>query len=262
MSAKVDADLHHFLFSSEIGILNGLKSSVGFTLANNTITFSDGYVVIYGRLMYIEPGTSVSVTPNASRMGYVVLGVNTNTNEASIYTKEQSGSYPSLITNNLLNSNGTYELVLCAYSKTTTSVTLNTFARRMIHAPNVKLTEQRLEIMNGLRYQRKSLTKVSNGVFRFTVDGSQDIDSALVVAMVNLSTYVVIPGAMLFINTGSSTFVRYDYGSSSYSMLLNYENNIVTVTLSNTTIMSQRYSYIDKKGESKWRLFKLKDEHL
>jgi len=54
VSAKVDADLHHFLFSNEIGILNGLKSSVGFTLANNTITFTDGYVVIYGRLITLN----------------------------------------------------------------------------------------------------------------------------------------------------------------------------------------------------------------
>lgn len=235
VSAKVDADLHHFLFSSEIGILNGIKSSVGFSLANNTITFTDGYVVIYGRLIYIEPGTAVSVTPNASRMGLVVLGVNTNTNEVSVYTKEQSGSYPSLIRNNLLNGNGTYELVLCAYTKTTTSVTLNTYSRMMIGSYKTQILEQRLEVMNALRYQRKSLTKVSNGIFRFTVNGSQDIDSALVVAMVNSGTSVVVPGAMLFINVGSNTFVRYDYGSSSYSMVLSYENNNVTISLSNTT---------------------------
>lgn len=235
VSAKVDADLHHFLFSNEIGILNGLKSSVGFTLANNTITFTDGYVVIYGRLIYIEPGTSVSVTPNASRMGLVVLGVNTSSNEVSIYTKEQSGSYPTLIRNNLLNSNGTYELALCAYTKTTTSVTLNSYSRMMINSAKVQAFEQRTEIFNALRYERKSLSKISNGVFRFTVNGSQDIDSALVVAMVNSGTSVVVPGAMMFINVGSNTFVRYDYGSSSYTMVLTYENNNVTISLSNTT---------------------------
>jgi len=53
--------------------------------------------------------------------------------------------------------------------------------------------------------------------------------------MVNISTAVVIPGAMLFINTGSNTFVTYQYGTSSFSMLVSYENNLVTVSLGNTT---------------------------
>lgn len=235
VSAKQDADLHHFLFSSEIGILRSIKTEVSFTLANNIITFSEGYAVVYGRLLYIENNTTVNVNPDSTRQGLVVLGVNTATNQATIYTKENSGSYPALTRDNLLNTNGLYELVLCAYSKTTTSVTLNTYSRLMIDTPATKLTGLRNDIRQEFNYQRKSLTTISNGVYRFSVNGSQEIDQSLIVVMVNISTAVVIPGAMLFINTGSNTFVTYQYGTSSFSMLVSYENNLVTVSLGNTT---------------------------
>ena len=55
VTAKIDSDLYHFLFSSDVGILKGLKSECSFTLANNTITFSDGYASIIGRLLYRKP---------------------------------------------------------------------------------------------------------------------------------------------------------------------------------------------------------------
>ena len=98
-----------------MGILKGLRQEVGYTLANNTITFLDGYVAIYGRIIYIENQTKVTVTPDSNKFGFVVLQVNTNTNVVSIYTKEASGTYPTLIKNNLLEVNGTYEYELCIH---------------------------------------------------------------------------------------------------------------------------------------------------
>ena len=130
VSAKMDADLYHFLFSNRIGILSGIKNSVSFTLANNTITFQDGYIAVYGRLIYIENNTQIAVSPDSAKSGYVILGVNTSSNEVTIYLKEQTGSYPSLTRTNLLNTAGLFEFVLCAYTKTTTSVQLNTTYQR------------------------------------------------------------------------------------------------------------------------------------
>lgn len=234
VSAKVDADLHHFLFSAENGILKGMKSEIGFTLANNTITFTDGYVVVYGRLIYVENNTTIQVTPNASRLGFVVLGVDTLANEVRIYLKEQAGSYPVLTQHNLLENNGLYELALCAYQKTTTSVSLTHYARQMIEPTNTKLANAKQELRQELSYQRKNLTMVSNGVYRFNVGGSYDIDTALIVVIINISTVAIIPGAMLFVNTGSNTFVNYAYGSQSFSLLLSYENNTVTLSLGST----------------------------
>ena len=57
--------------------------------------------MVQGRLIYIENNTQVSITPNASRLGYVILSVNLTSNTVSIYTKEQASSYPSLIQNDL-----------------------------------------------------------------------------------------------------------------------------------------------------------------
>jgi hypothetical protein len=130
VTSKIDADLYHFIFSNQIGVLSGLKNSVSYTLANNTITFQDGYVVVYGRLIYVEGGTSLTVSPDSVKFGYVVLKVDTSTNALSIYIKEQAGTYPILTEDNLLLNNGIYELALCAYTKTTTSVTLNNSYKR------------------------------------------------------------------------------------------------------------------------------------
>jgi hypothetical protein len=75
----MDADLYHFLFSQDVGILKGLRRSSACTLANNTITFLDGYVAIYGRILYIENQTAVPVSPDSDKYGYVVVSVDTTT---------------------------------------------------------------------------------------------------------------------------------------------------------------------------------------
>ncbi|MBU1019985.1 MAG: hypothetical protein KJ847_02120, partial [Firmicutes bacterium] len=61
VTSKMDADLYHFLFSKDVGIFKDIKQECSFTLANNTITFLDGYVSIYGRIIYVENQTSVAV---------------------------------------------------------------------------------------------------------------------------------------------------------------------------------------------------------
>ena len=133
VTSRVDADLYHYLFSKDVGILKGLRQECLFTLANNTITFLDGYVSIYGRIVYIENQTTVSITPDSSKYGYVVLAVDTTANTVQINTKEAVETYPTLTRTDLQTLDGVYELALCAYQKTTTSVTLiSEFERLMI----------------------------------------------------------------------------------------------------------------------------------
>ena len=119
VTSKIDADLYHFLFSSDVGILKGVKSQCSYTLSSNTITFMDGYVSVYGRIIYLENQTTVSVTPDSSKYGYVVLGIDTEANTVSLYIKEAVGTYPVLIQTNLQTTEGLYEYSLTAYSKTT-----------------------------------------------------------------------------------------------------------------------------------------------
>ncbi len=231
VTSKIDADLYHHLFSQDVGILMGLKNECGCTLANNTITFSDGYISVYGRIVYIENATTIGVTPDTSKYGYVVLGVNTSDNTTNIYLKELEGGYPSLTLTNILTTNGLYELVLCAYTKTTTSVTLNTsYSRKLIQNDKEKITELESDLVDRFLPQRKQLTKVSNGVYQFVATGSVDLSESIIYVAINNHSVVSFPGEAIFIFVGSNTNVSYRYGGADYSLGVVYESGIVTLT--------------------------------
>lgn len=235
VTSKVDSDLYHFLFSSDVGILKGLKSEVSYTLANNTITLSDGYVSVYGRIIYIENQTTIGVTPDSSKFGYVILGVNTTDNTVSLYLKEQTGSYPSLTVNNLLLTDGLYELVLCAYTKTTTSVTLTNYSRKLISNDKVRVDNLDNQIYNHYLPVRQSLTLVNSGTYRFSGTNSEELRESVLYVVINGTTVVIFPGELLFIVVGSNTAVSYRYASSDYSLSISYENGVVTLTTTNST---------------------------
>jgi len=234
VTSKIDSDLYHFLFSSDVGILKGLKNECNFTLANNTITFSEGYVSVYGRIIYIENQTTIGVTPDSSKYGYVVLGVNTSDNTVSLYLKEQTGGYPPLTTTNLLTTDGLYELVFCAYIKTTTSVNISSYSRKLISNDKTKVEALDDEIFNHYLPMRKSLTLVTPGTYRFSGTSSVELRDSILFVTINNSTVVTFPGEAMFIFIGSNTSISYRYGSGDYSLSVVYENGIVTLTCGNT----------------------------
>jgi hypothetical protein len=235
VTSKMDSDLYHFLFSSDVGILKGLKSECGYTLANNTITFSDGYVSVYGRIIYVENQTTIGVTPDSSKYGYVVLGVNTSDNTVSLYLKEQTGSYPSLTVTNLLTTDGLYELALCAYTKTTTSVTLTSYSRKLISNDKNRVETLDDEIFDHYLPMRKSLTLVTAGTYRFSGTNSVELSESVLYVTINNHTVVTFPGEQIFLFVGSNTSISYRYASGDYSLNVVYENGVVTLTTGNTT---------------------------
>lgn len=235
VTSKIDSDLYHFLFSRDVGILKGLKNECEYTLANNTITFSDGYVSVFGRIIYIENQTAIGVVPDSSKYGYVVLGVNTSNNTVSLYVKEQSGNYPSLTLTNLLTTDGLYELALCAYTKTTTSVTLRSYSRKLITNDKERVDDLDSEITNHYLPVRKSLTLVTSGTYRFSGTSSVDLRDSILYVTINNNTVVSFPGEAMFLFVGSNTSVSYRYASGDYSLSVVYENGIVTLTTGNTT---------------------------
>ncbi len=234
VTSKIDADLYHFLFSSDVGILKGLKGECDYTLANNTITFSDGYVSVYGRIIYIEDQTTIGITPDSNKYGYVVLGVDTSNNNVSLYLKEQVGSYPSLTITNLLTTDGLYELVLCAYVKTTTSVTLTNYERQEIINDKDKIESLKDEIHNSYVPIRKTLTLITPGTYRFSGIDSRELSESILYVTINNSVVVTFPGEALFLFIGSNTSIAYRYGNADYSLNVVYENNIVTLTCGST----------------------------
>jgi hypothetical protein len=235
VTSKMDSDLYHFLFSSDVGILKGLKSECSYTLANNTITFSDGYVSVYGRIIYIENQTTIGVTPDSSKYGYVVLGVNTSDNTVSLYLKEQTGSYPSLTVINLLTTEGVYELVLCAYTKTTTSVTLSSYSRKLITNDKTRVDDLDDKILSRYLPKRRTVTLVTSGTYRFSGTSSVELRDSIIYVTINNHTVVTFPGEQMFLFVGSNTSISYRYASGDYSLSVVYEDGIVTLTTGNTT---------------------------
>ncbi len=229
VTSKFDADLHHFLFSNKIGVLDGLKNSVSYTLANNTITFKDGYVSIYGKLVYVEEGTNIAVTPDSSKFGYVILAVNSSENSVSLYTKEAVGTYPYIIRNNLIIGDGLYELPLCAYIKTTTSVTLdNTYTRDVIKSTNEQIEVASQSIYNSISMQRLNTIKVTNGTYKITGLNSVDLEKSLLIIPINNSKIVTLPGQLIFEQLGSFSSVQYQYLGIEYILAINFSSNTTT----------------------------------
>lgn len=236
VTSKIDADLYHFLFSSDVGILKGVKSQCSYTLSSNTITFMDGYVSVYGRIIYLENQTTVSVTPDSSKYGYVVLGIDTEANTVSLYIKEAVGTYPVLTQTNLQNSEGLYEYPLCAYSKTTTSVTLiNEFERLMIKTDRSRINDLETKIKDLYYPFKLNLTKLSNGVYRFSDVNSAMLMESILYLVIENTTVVCLPTNQLFINVGSNTSIGYRYAGSDYSLGISYANGLVTLSCGNTS---------------------------
>ena len=86
-TAKQDAAFNHYLASGQIGIVKGLGGEVVASSSNSKITFSDGYVMAYGRKVYIEEGTSINITLDSSACGYVVISIDTSQNTVTLHTK-------------------------------------------------------------------------------------------------------------------------------------------------------------------------------
>ena len=236
VTSKIDADLYHFLFSSEVGILKGVKAECSFTLANNTITFQDGYIAIHGRIIYLENQTSIAVTPDSSKFGYVILGVNTQENAVTLYIKEAVGTYPVLTQTNLQNSEGLFEYPLCAFSKTTTSVTLiNEFERMMIKSDRSRINDLETKIKDLYYPFKLNLTKLSNGVYRFSDVNSAMLMESILYLVIENTTVVSLPTNQLFIIVGSNTSIGYRYAGSDYSLGISYANGLVTLSCGNTS---------------------------
>ena len=236
VTSKIDADLYHFLFSSDVGVLKNVKSGCSYTLANNTITFLDGYVGIYGRIIYVENMSTVSITPDSSKFGYVVLGVDTQSNTVSIYIKEAIGTYPVLTQTNLQSVDGLYEYALAAYSKTTTSVTLiSSFERSVITSDGQRVQELETNLKDFYYPQQLGLTKISNGVYRFGDVNSYLLMISILYVVIENTTIVSLPTNQLFIVVGSNSSLSYRYGGSDYSLSISYSNGLVTLSLGNTS---------------------------
>ena len=125
VSSKMDADINHFLTSNKNGIFYGILGRCHASVSNNYISFQAGYAQVYGRRIYVESGTKISVSLDGSAYGYVIIKIDLGNNTITLEKKEASSAYPSLTQNDLMNGGLIYEFPLCRYTKTSSSITLD-----------------------------------------------------------------------------------------------------------------------------------------
>lgn len=126
VTSKMDADMNHFMASNQNGVLAWVLGRCLPSTSNNYISFQNGYVQVYGRRIYVESNTKISVSLDGSAYGYVVIKIDLGNNTVTLEKKEASSSWPSLTQQDLMNGGLIYELPLCRYTKTTSSLTLDT----------------------------------------------------------------------------------------------------------------------------------------
>jgi hypothetical protein len=130
---------------------------------------------------------------------------------------------------------GVYELALSAYQKTTTSVSLIAeFERYSIQSDKARVDELEEELRLNYYPFKVTLTKISNGVYRFGDVDSVGLGQRIIYVVIENTTVVSFPGQLLFLIIGSSTSVSYRYAGADYSLGISYASGLVTLSCGNT----------------------------
>ena len=223
VTSKQDADInYHVTGLVPAGIIRGLGKELAYSVSNNYITFQDGYVQIYGRRIYVESGSQVYVSLDSTKYGYVVITVNLSNNTVNLGVVEStSSSYPTLTQENLHQSGTTYQMPIAKYSKTATSLTLQTLERTFIETPlsvantgynrAVEYMEDYYDPYNwkGDWYSNKSNIYLTN-------DQWATYTKTMFILHLNIGITVCVPGR--FISSISSFTVDYYYNGKMYTI--------------------------------------------
>lgn len=241
VTSKQDADInYHVTGLVPAGIIKGLGDEVSYSASNNYITFQDGYVQIYGRRIYVEAGSQVYVSLDSTKYGYVIITVNLNNNTATLGIAESSSSsYPTLTQENLHKTGKIYQMPIAKYSKTTTSLTLQSFDRVYIQTPlsvarsgyedAVDYIEDRMKPYNwkGSWYSNKTTCYLTELQYETYYD-------TMFILHISCGVTVCVPGR--FISATSVFTVDYVYGGTNYTISTGTgSSNSLVFTLSNTS---------------------------
>ena len=239
-TAKDDAFFNWYLTGKTNGIFNDLGGKCKATSANGKITFQDGFITVYGRRVYVENGTSISVPLDSAKKGYVIVKIDTVNNEVTLALKEGDASnYPTLTQTNLLEEDGIYEQPLCSYEKTTTSLETGMHAVTLIKDMKTLYTQADNSIKNNLNYavediedtiSRKqhgvssySLTwsKNSGALYTYNITSIMDKDHMIITAHIG-NDFVLVPLRML--KSVTSFCFTYHYLNGTYTGTIEYSS--------------------------------------
>lgn len=151
VTSKEDADINYHLGNLvPAGIIKGLGDECSASISNNRIIFGSGYVQIYGRRIFVESQTSVSITTDSTKYGYVIITVNLSTNSVLMTTVESTSSSISLTQQDLSRSGTIYQMPLIKYRKTTSSVSFDTSYTPTYIEPAMPVAQQALTKANSI----------------------------------------------------------------------------------------------------------------
>lgn len=160
VTSKEDADINYHLGNLvPAGIIKGLGDECSAYISNNKIYFRSGYVQIYGRRIYVEAQTYVSITTDSTKYGYVIITVNLSNNAAIITTIESSSSSISLTQQDLSRTGTIYQMPLIKYQKTTSSVSFDSSFTPTYIEPALPLAQQALTKANSIGLKKVSLSQ-------------------------------------------------------------------------------------------------------
>lgn len=241
VSSKQDADInYHVTGLVAAGIIRGLGKELQCSVSNNYITFKDGYVQIYGRRIYVEEGSSVYISLDSTKNGYVVITVDLVNNTAILDKVESSSGFPTLVQENLHNGGRTYQMPLAKYSKNTTSIQLVNFERTYIETP-LSVAEAGYE--NAVTYiedRMKPYNWKGNWSSNTTTCYLTSLQYAtypdtMFVLHISCGVTVCVPGR--FISALSNFTVEYVYGGTAYiiSTTCDKTNEYIQFKTSNTS---------------------------
>lgn len=224
VSSKQDADINYHLTGLKAdGVIRGLGGELAVSASNNYITFKSGYVQIYGRRLYVEEGSQVYISLDSIKNGYVIIQINLSNNTTTL-TKVESTSFPTLTQQNLHNNGTIYQMAIAKYSKTTTSLTLDsTFKPNYIETPlsvassgyqdAVKYVDNRYGF-----YAKKNYGTSNKCTIYLYEDEYNTYNSTIFFVKLSVGILVAIPG------NGSSGMsnvtVDYVYGGANHTLVL------------------------------------------
>ena len=228
VSARQDADINYHLTGLvSAGIIKGLGSELSYSISNNYITFQDGYVQIYGRRIYVEAGSQVHVSLDSTKYGYVIITINLSSNTVTLGIAETtSPSYPTLTQQNLHKSGTIYQFPICKYSKTTTSLNVDSsFKRNYIETP---LSVAQSCYNDSINYMDRRLSAYAIQAFnkykvQLPLTEDQDYNLKKTLFIVKLKTSLVIPVPGFHIPEGGFSTVNQEYEIKGITYLMTLE---------------------------------------
>ncbi len=220
VSSKMDADINHFLTSGVSGIFYGILGRCQCSTSNNYISFQSGYVQVYGRRIYVESGTKISVSLDGTAYGYVIIKVDLSNNAITLEKKEASSSYPSLTQQDLINGGLTYELPLCRYTKTSSSVTLDSsYDPPYIYNDQTNINNKAVQVKSDISSIYGSVwqslySSKSGDIYKFNNITTSNASNGVIGVYVG-GAYVTFKAAAM---SGSGGIVYYTYLGNHYTL--------------------------------------------